>query len=106
MTTFAVTSVSSLLCQVSTCFRIGSKFRCTRSTPTEIQSMSENDFECFARTGVNTPKTMSPRIAALPHSHPREAQEQNLFGFGVVNSEDVSFPLPRCAPLRDANSDS
>ena len=25
--------------------RIGSKFRCIRSTPTEIQSMSEKDFE-------------------------------------------------------------
>jgi hypothetical protein len=23
-----------------------------RSTPTETQSMSENDFECFASTGV------------------------------------------------------
>ncbi len=41
-------------------FRIGSKFRCIRSTPTEMQSMSENDFECFASTGVNTPGTMSP----------------------------------------------
>src|SRR5260370_37188521 len=60
MTTLAVTSVSSLLCQASTCFRIGSKFRCMRSTPTEIQSMSENDFECFASTGVNTPETMFP----------------------------------------------
>jgi hypothetical protein len=41
----------------STCFRIGSKFRCIRSTPTEMQSLSENDFECFASTGVNTPGT-------------------------------------------------
>ena len=41
MTTFAVTSVSSLLCQVSTCLRIGSKFRYLRSTPTEMQSMRE-----------------------------------------------------------------
>ncbi len=41
-------------------FRIGSKFLCIRSTPTETQSMSENDFECFASTGVNTPGTMSP----------------------------------------------
>ena len=39
----------------STCFRMGSKLRCLRSTPTELQSMSENDFECFASTGVNTP---------------------------------------------------
>lgn len=40
--------------QLSTCRRIGSKFRCMRSTPTDMQSMSEKDFECFARTGVNT----------------------------------------------------
>src|SRR5713101_3681637 len=51
MTTLAVTSVSSLRCQASTCFRMGSKLRCIRSTPTEMQSMSENDFECFASTG-------------------------------------------------------
>ena len=44
----------------STYFRIGSKFRCIRSTPTEMQSMSENDFECFASTGVKTPETMFP----------------------------------------------
>src|SRR5579872_1237168 len=55
MTTLAVTSVSSLLCQASTCFRIGSKLRCIRSTPTEMQSMSEKDLECFARTGVKSP---------------------------------------------------
>jgi len=53
-------SVNSHFCQASTCLRIGSKFRCIRSTPTEIQSMSENDFECFASTGVNTPEIMSP----------------------------------------------
>jgi hypothetical protein len=45
---FAVTSVNSLLCPASTCFRIGSKFLCIRPTPTEMQSMSENDFECLA----------------------------------------------------------
>jgi hypothetical protein len=42
--------------------RIGSKFRCIRSTPTERQSMSDNDFECFASRGVNTPGTMSPNL--------------------------------------------
>ncbi len=26
-----------------------------RSTPTEMQSMSENDFECFASTDVKSP---------------------------------------------------
>src|SRR6266851_5719448 len=62
MTTLAVTSVSSLLCQASTCFRMGSKLRCIRSTPTEKQSISENDFECLASTGVNTPETMFPRF--------------------------------------------
>jgi hypothetical protein len=40
-----------------TCFRIGSKFCCIRSTPTEIRSISENDFESFASTGVNTAVT-------------------------------------------------
>src|SRR3981081_974458 len=59
MTNLHVTSVSSLLCQASTCFRIGSKFRCIRSTPTEMQSIRENDFECFASTGVKSPVTMS-----------------------------------------------
>ena len=64
MTTLAVTSVSSLLCHASTCFRMGSKFRCIRSTPTEMQSMSENDFECFASTGVNALGTMFPDSTA------------------------------------------
>ena len=62
MTTFAVTSDRSLFCPASTCFLMGSKFRCIRSTPTEMQSIRENDFECFARTGVNTLGTMSPKI--------------------------------------------
>ncbi|SRR6266849_5909694 len=31
-----------------------------RSTPTETQSMSENDFECFASTGEKSPGTMFP----------------------------------------------
>jgi hypothetical protein len=62
LTTFAVTSVNSLFCHVSTCFRIGSKFLCIRSTPTAMQSMSENDFECFASTGLNTPGTMLPNF--------------------------------------------
>src|ERR1700739_3318751 len=57
MTILAVTSVNSLLCQASTCFRIGSKFLCIRSTPTGMPSMNENDFECLPGTGVNTPET-------------------------------------------------
>ena len=62
----AVMSANSLLCHVSTCFRIGSKFLCMRSTPTEIQSMSENDFECFASTGVK-----SPANAMFEHTNTR-----------------------------------
>lgn len=68
---FSLTHHQSLLFQpfptrrhVSTCFRIGSKF--SRSTPTEMQSISENDFECFAWTGVNAPGTV------FPNSGPRE----------------------------------
>jgi hypothetical protein len=48
--------------QVSTCFRMGSKFLCIRSTPTEMQSIKENDFECLASTGVNAPGTMFPNF--------------------------------------------
>jgi hypothetical protein len=49
ITTLAATSVSSLLCQDSTCLRMGSKFRCIRSTPTDTQSIKEKDFECLAK---------------------------------------------------------
>jgi len=43
-------------------FRIESKLRCLRSTPTEMQSIRENDFECLASTGVNTPEATSPSL--------------------------------------------
>ncbi len=46
-------------------FRIGSKFRCIRSTPTETQSISGNDFECLAGTRVNAPKAMFQRFSPL-----------------------------------------
>ena len=55
MIILAATVVSSALRHVSTCFRIGSKLRCIRSIPTEIESNKENDFECFAKTGVKSP---------------------------------------------------
>ena len=32
-----------------------SKLCCMRSTPSEMQSMNENDFECLAKTRLNTP---------------------------------------------------
>src|SRR5579864_1102239 len=69
MATFTMTSVSSLFCQASTCFRIGSKLRCIQSTPTEMQSMSENDLECFASTGVK-----SPANAMFEHTNTRYPQ--------------------------------
>jgi hypothetical protein len=63
--------VSSLRCQASTCLRTGSKFRCIRSTSTGIQSMSENDFECFASTGVKSPlKAKWPGLAGGFIVHP------------------------------------
>src|ERR1700716_241442 len=74
MTTFAVTSVSSLFCQAPTCFRIGSKFRCIRPTATEMQSMSENDFECFASTGVND-RFWCNRFARAASSDPLRTSE-------------------------------
>jgi hypothetical protein len=47
---FAASADSGCAHQRSTCCRIGSKFRCIRSTPTESASSSEKRFECFANT--------------------------------------------------------
>jgi hypothetical protein len=51
MIILAVTVLNSVWRQVSTCCRTDSKFRCIRSTPTEMASTSEKLFECLARTG-------------------------------------------------------
>src|SRR5215472_14304186 len=77
MTTFAGTSASSHRCHASMCFRIGSKLRCMRSTPTEVQSIKENDFECLASTGVNTPGTMFP--------NPREIETHGKLALAGAN---------------------
>ncbi len=58
---------SSLARQLSTCRRNGSKFRWIRSTPVDSASSSEKRFECFARTGLNTPGTMLPNWRTLTH---------------------------------------
>jgi hypothetical protein len=58
--TLTVTSVNFTSLSCFCLLSIDSKVRRMRSTPTEMQSMSENDFECFASTGVNTPGTMLP----------------------------------------------
>ncbi len=72
-----------------TCFRIGSRFRCMRSTPTEMQSTSENDFECLASTGVNTPVAMSPNSGC------REVQ---------LRQEPISRSRPRKSVLTQLQS--
>src|SRR5260370_31164652 len=95
MTTFAVESVSSLFCQSSTCFRIGSKFLCMRSTPTEIQSMSENDFECFASTGVK-----SPANAMFEHTNTRSPQ---LIAKRMLLSWELRSPMEEGNPSSPAH---
>src|SRR5258708_15172486 len=47
-----------------------SKLCCMRSTPTEVQSMNENDFECLAKTRVNTPPMAKMTDDGLSGSHP------------------------------------
>jgi hypothetical protein len=42
---------SSSWSSVVTQYSMGSEFRCLRSTATEMQSTSENDFKCFASNG-------------------------------------------------------
>src|ERR1019366_9476683 len=87
MTTLAVTSVNSLLCQATTCFHIDSKFRCIRSTPAEMQSTSENDFECFASTGVNTPATAKTAIPPDPaRSRPMDGPLDRMTGKPAVTA--------------------
>lgn len=55
MIIFALMSVSSVARHASIYFRIGSKLRCMRSTPIEMESTRANDFECLAKTGVKSP---------------------------------------------------
>lgn len=97
----------------SRCLRMGSKFRCIRSTPTEMQSIRKNDFECLASTDVNTPETMSPNSGSRevltsqkPTSEasrrtrlgPRteaEVQEGASGMFASANSNGSSRRIPR-----------
>src|SRR6266852_4937808 len=62
MTSFADSSGSLVTFHVSTCFRIGSKFRCMRSTPTERMSTRLRCLVCLASTGVKAPGTMLPSV--------------------------------------------
>src|SRR6266566_1116758 len=60
MTSFAVSSGKRVPFHAFTCFFIGSKFRCMRSTPTERMSTRLRCLVCLASTGVNAPGTMLP----------------------------------------------
>jgi hypothetical protein len=83
MTTFAVTSVSPL-----PGFHLlphGLEIPLNPSTPTETQSISENDFECLASTGVNTLGTMFPDSGRDSENLPPAA------------SATFDFKLPRLA---------
>src|SRR5580704_13119783 len=88
----------------STYFRIGSKFRFIRSTPTEMQSMSENDFECFASTGVKTPETMFPNRTRvnldIPQADPSFIPPPRWAAFCTLARQ--SFLVCRISKLRTA----
>jgi hypothetical protein len=66
---------SGLAALAPLCFRIGSKFRCNRSTPTEIALTSEKAIEClripaFCSNGRHWKKRLSKRstgtVTVLP----------------------------------------
>jgi hypothetical protein len=63
MIILAVTVLSSVWRQVSTCSRMGSKFRCIRSVPTEMASTSEKLFRVF---GQDRLKVAMNNMAKLP----------------------------------------
>jgi len=75
--------------------RIGSKLSCIRSTPAEMQSISENDFECFASTGVNAPGTMFSTVElpgqALSCRMKQVGPYLSQFFFSAVNSASLSL---------------
>jgi hypothetical protein len=60
LSTSAVTSAKSLLCHapLASFLLHRPKVRCIRSTSVASESMSENDFEGFANTGVNPLQTL------------------------------------------------
>ena len=50
----------------------------SRSTPTAMQSMRENDLECFASTGVNTPGTMFPNSCCTNRKPKKSTPAQRI----------------------------
>src|SRR6266581_3010821 len=85
MTTFAFTSMSSIRCQVSTCFSDRHEVALHPIDPTEMQSIRETDFECFASTGVNPPVTVFPNSAdaKIEAKLPERLGKNTPFGAGT-----------------------
>ena len=89
----AVTFLSSLLCHASTCFCMGSKLRCIRSTPTEMQSINENDFECLASTGVKSPaNAMFKHTNTIATGH----RQTHALVVGVAQADGAASFHPHC----------
>ena len=91
----AVRSVSSHLCQASTCFRIGSKFRCMRSTPTEMQSMRENDFEWFGQHRSEVPGECHVQSTRAGDTHRSLPERPTRTIFGRLTRTVRPCPLTR-----------
>ncbi len=87
----------NIKCSIKPCFRIGSKFRCLPSTPTEMQSMSEKDFECLARTGVKSRRTVFPKSA---FGSPNLTFAPRLFDWPRTSDEDIHQSPGALLPLR------
>jgi len=78
-------------------FPLGPKFRCIRSTPTEMQSISENDFECLASTGVKSRRTVFPNSA---FGSPNLTFAPRLFDWPRTGDEDVHESPGALLPVR------
>src|SRR6266446_7778719 len=90
MTSFAVSSGRRVPFHASTCFLIGSKFRCMRSTPTERMSTRLKCLVCLASTGVNTPGTMLPswNKSARPSKRAATARLADCASAGVAGRSE------------------
>ena len=84
-----------------------SKLCCMRSTPTEMQSMNENDFECLAKTRVNTPPMAKMTDDELHGSYagPQVCNQANEISLTPQKSASGKSPQ-KSAPLRLTDSQS
>jgi len=65
-----------------------------RSAPTETQSMSENDFECFASTGEKSPA--SAMLERLASDRTRiqllsDSPDHSVFAWGLISVTKLSY---------------